>query len=379
MILALPPFHRPHRDRFLRIAALLMIAFCHAIFSPACSAQTYIYSGPAAPAVVSAAPLNDQDLDQLTAPIALYPDPLLAQLLPASTYPLDIVAAEQWSRANPTATDSMIDAQPWDPSIKALLHYPTVIAMMASDISWTQRLGEAYVNQPADVMNSIQRLRAQAQAAGSLISTPQQQVVADDGAISIIPAQPDIIYVPQYDPAVCYVSHYNIGFSAGFGIGIWLDKDTDWHHHWINEGIHWDHDHWDHRFHPLPHPVGHTVVVEHRPEVHQWVRDPARPLVVHVDHPAVDEHRGYVPPHVEPAPPPHAFGDVDKPRVEVEHEEDRGRASLHEPAVVHPVPPPRVEAPHVEPPHVEPPHAAPVRAPEPAHQEAPHGGPPGHH
>ena len=377
-----------HHNRIAARLSLSLIALAAMTLPVACSAQTYYYPGPAAPVPVNFAPLSDEDLDQLTAPIALYPDPLVAQILPAATYPLDVVAAEQWSRANPTVPQQSIDAQPWDESVKALIHYPAVLDMMTNDIAWTQRLGEAYINQPADVMNSIQRLRAQAQAAGSLISTPQQQVVVDDGEISIIPAQPEVIYIPEYDPATIYIRRGPLRFSPGFGIGIWLDKDTDWHRHWINEGVHWDHTHWDHREHPVPHgPAYHP---QPHPDVHQWQRNPEKPVIVHVDHPQHDEHHGYAPPHAAPTPPP--IGDI-RPRQEVEHEEARGRQSLHQPAPVHA--PPHVDTPrpaaHAPPPNVnspQPSHPPPPRvdspqpahaSPPPEHNDAGHGAAPGHH
>jgi hypothetical protein len=235
-------------------------------------AQTYYtpgYTAPPAPAYgAPAAPaLTADQLDQLLGPIALYPDPLLTEILAASTYPQDIAAAQQWLQYFPTPSEDDINGQPWDPSVKAIVHYPTVLSMMASQPDWTAALGSAFANQPQDVMNSVQRLRAQAQAAGTLVNTDQQQIVSDDGSIEILPAQPDVIYVPEYDPTVVYVAHPGvfqpwITFGAPCGVGIWLDLSWDWHLHHVNEGVRWGHD-WHHPV--FDHP-------------HEWHHNPARPI-----------------------------------------------------------------------------------------------------
>jgi hypothetical protein len=157
-------------------------------------------------------------LDQLLAPIALYPDPLLAQILMAATYPLEVLEAANWSKNNPTLTgDAALAAvkdKGWDASVASLVAFPQVLAMMDSKLDWTQKVGDAMIAQQADVAASIQRLRAQAQTAGTLKSTPQQTVSteppsagAPDGtppAIVIQPANPDTVYVPTYDPNVVY-------------------------------------------------------------------------------------------------------------------------------------------------------------------------------
>lgn len=150
-------------------------------------------------------PLTPTQLDQLTAPIALYPDPLLAIVLPASTFPLDLAIASQWLDANPTPTDDQIAAQLWDPSIQSLAHYPAIFHLLADDLAWTRQLGLAYANQPADLKKSIQRLRAKARAVGTLTNTPEQTVIIENHYIQILPAEPQVIYVPVYDPSVCYI------------------------------------------------------------------------------------------------------------------------------------------------------------------------------
>jgi hypothetical protein len=178
------------------------------------------------------APFTAEELDELLAPIALYPDPLLAQILPAATFADQIdLAARYVGQYGPSAR---IGSQPWDVSVKAVAHYPGVLSMMDQRYDWTVSLGQAYINQPQDVMDAIQRLRAEAETNGNLGSTPEQQVVEDGGVISIDPAAPDMIYVPQYDPVAVYVEasapgYGFITFGTGFIIGAWLNRDCDWH------------------------------------------------------------------------------------------------------------------------------------------------------
>ncbi len=194
---------------------------------------------PVAPAAQPQVALTPAQIDQLVAPIALYPDPLLAQIFPAATYPQDLAAAQQWLQAYPNVTEDDIQAQNWDPSIKALIHYPTVLQWMTQNMDWTAALGAAFLNQQQDVMASVQRLRAQALADGSLKSTPQQLVINDNGVIQIEPANPDTICVPQYDPNAVYEQPTTIAFSVGIPIGLWLDNDCDWHNHDIIVGCGW--------------------------------------------------------------------------------------------------------------------------------------------
>jgi hypothetical protein len=178
-------------------------------------------------------PYTPEQLDNLLAPIALYPDPLLAQVLPAATFVDQVQQAAGWVQSNGT---NGIDDQYWDVSVKAVAHYPMVIQMMANRIDWTTSVGQAYVNQSTDVMASVQRLRALARSQGNLYSTPQQQVVYQGGYIQIVPAQPQYIYVPTYDPGVVYVQRHGSGsglgaliaFGAGLAIGAWLNRDVDW-------------------------------------------------------------------------------------------------------------------------------------------------------
>ena len=172
-------------------------------------------------------------LDNLLAPIALYPDPLLAQVFPAATFVDQVQQAADWVRSNGL---NGIDYQNWDVSVKAVAHYPMVIGMMGQRVDWTTSIGQAYVNQSTDVMQSVQRLRGMARLRGNLYSTPQQAVIYQGGYIQIVPAQPQYIYVPTYNPQVVYVQPHTqvvamgavIGFGTGLMIGAWLSRDCDW-------------------------------------------------------------------------------------------------------------------------------------------------------
>ncbi len=153
---------------------------------------------------------NVEQLDALLAPIALYPDQLLTQILMAATFPLQVVEAARWIEdpANKALTGDALTAalapQPWDPSVKSLVPFPQVLAMMNSQLDWLQQLGFAVSVQQSAVMESVQRLRRQAQAAGQLQTTAQQVVTTQDQVIVIAPAQPTVVYVPTYNPTVVY-------------------------------------------------------------------------------------------------------------------------------------------------------------------------------
>jgi hypothetical protein len=218
------------------------------IAAPATEAQTTVSSTPAP---IFAA----QQLDQLVAPVALYPDELLGQILMAATYPLEVVEAQRWLQDpnNRTLTgDALATAlaqQDWDPSVKALVPFPQVLQMMNDRLDWMQKLGDAFLSQQADVMDAVQRLRRQAQASGTLVSTPQQVVTSDGQTIAIEPANPNLVYPPYYDPRAVYGSwpdpdyppyyfppppDYVYGPSLFFGFGIaviptfWGWDHMDW-------------------------------------------------------------------------------------------------------------------------------------------------------
>jgi len=202
---------------------------------------------------------RQEELDQILAPIALYPDSLLAQILMAATYPLEVVQADRWVRSNrnlpPDALNDALDRQNWDPSVKALVPFPNILTMMSERLDWTQQVGDAFLAQEADVMATIQDLRAKAYAAGNLRST-QQQTVSRQGAIIVIePASPQVVYVPVYSPMVVYGNWWYPAYPpvviypyppsafvmAGvitFGVGIAIA--SAWNHGWG----HWD---WGHR------------------------------------------------------------------------------------------------------------------------------------
>ena len=221
--------------------------------------------------------MSAAQLDQLTAPIALYPDPLLGAVLTASTYPLEVVEAARWldepanSGLQTDALAGALQQQSWDTSVKSLVSFPDVLKMMNRNLQWTERLGDAFLAQESDVMDSVQRLRQRATAAGSLRSTPQQTVSTDDQAVSIEPSSPRVVYVPYYDPSVVYgpwlwpeyppfyfgiapgivVGDLLIGFGLGIGIGgpFWGAWGWDWRHHGFNAphrpgepGHPWHHD-----------------------------------------------------------------------------------------------------------------------------------------
>jgi hypothetical protein len=156
----------------------------------------------------SAKTFKQEELDQILAPIALYPDSLLTQVLMASTYPLEIVQADRWAKQNKAmkgdALTTALEAQPWDPSVKSLVNFPQVLTMMSEKLDWTQKLGDAFLAQQKDVMASIQRLRHKAQETGNLKTTEEQVVKVEKEVIIIESASPQVIYVPAYNPTVVY-------------------------------------------------------------------------------------------------------------------------------------------------------------------------------
>jgi uncharacterized membrane protein YgcG len=223
---------------------------------------------PGAPAAPEqTAPISPQQLDDLVAPIALYPDTLLSQILVASTYPLEVVEAQQWLQQNANLKgQALVNAaqkQNWDPSIQALVVFPDVLARLNQDIRWTTDLGNAFLAQQADVMAAVQRLRSQAQANGKLSSTPQQQVTTEtqngQQAIQIQPVDPGVIYVPTYNPEWVWgppvFGYYpplfyppigvgfgfypgiDLGFYFGGGWGLWGGFGWGWGPNWFGGGI----------------------------------------------------------------------------------------------------------------------------------------------
>ncbi len=249
------------------LLCLLSLALLFATLPPSLSAQDAQAPPPQdtqAPSQSGQAPpyaqQTPEQLQRLVAPIALYPDSLVAQILAASTFPEQVVEADRWVQAHPDlkgeALAQAVDQQPWDPSVKALAAFPSVLGNMDKNLSWTSSLGDAYYNQQQDVMDAIQVMRHKAQAAGALKST-QQEVVKDEGSdIDIEPASPDVVYVPAYNPWLVYGYPIEawpgwypypgiwfggpyLNFGVGFGIGWfggfgwgWGHWGFDWHNHY---------------------------------------------------------------------------------------------------------------------------------------------------
>lgn len=199
---------------------------------------------------VAAESWTAEELENLLAPIALYPDPILAQVLVAATYPEEIAAAATYARRN--GTDGL-DDQPWNISVRAVARYAPVLNLMAEGEEWTIALGQAYVEQPKDVMTAVQQLRRMAQWQGNLVDTDEQRIVEERKVIRIEPAQSRVIYVPTYDPAVVYFRPVYVSrahpaywsWGIGYPIGAWLTYDFDWwgpgvyYHGWYASGPRW--------------------------------------------------------------------------------------------------------------------------------------------
>ena len=206
---------------------------------------------PPAQRTIQATQQSAEDLSQLAAPIALYPDTLVVQILAAATYPTEVVEAERWIQQHSGLTGNalaqQVDLQSWDPSVKALTEFPSVIALMDKNLSWTSSLGEAYANRPQSVLDAVQLMRQRAQQAGNLKSTSQETVTAQGQTIVIQPADPEVVYVPEYDPWGVYgpsevfypgwidgpgvfVGGPVVSFGWGIGIGAFAGFGWGWHH-----------------------------------------------------------------------------------------------------------------------------------------------------
>jgi hypothetical protein len=195
-----------------------------------------------------AAPMSQSELRALVAPIALYPDNLVAEVLAAATFPDQVAIASYWLQQHKNLTGSAlvqaVNEQSWDASVKGLTQFPSVLGNMANSLSWTSQLGEAYHTQKSAVMTAVQALRAQAKSDGNLKSTPQMTVVQQSPQTIVIePANPQVVYVPQYDPAVIYGYPYvtpgytagdvalagAVSFGAGVALGALADSGWGWH------------------------------------------------------------------------------------------------------------------------------------------------------
>lgn len=218
------------------------------------------------------------ELHQLVAPIALYPDSLVGQILAASQYPTQIVEAQRWVQGNSGLSPAQLaqgaNSQSWDPSIKSLTAFPKVLDNMNTNLSWTSALGEAYYSDPQGVLKAVQVMRAQAQAAGTLQSNDQQKVVTQGQTIIIEPANPQVIYVPQYNPTVVYgapVAAYPgysnsdllltgvLAFGAGIAVGALIGSSDGW-----------GSNNWDCNWHGGNVSYNHNVYVSNSNNYHGW-------------------------------------------------------------------------------------------------------------
>jgi hypothetical protein len=253
-------------DRSRRILFFLMSSSMMAFLQGGCVTEQ-VHAQPPAPAAPlrsSVAQPPTENLEQLVAPIALYPDALIAQILAAAAHPTEIVEADRWLQQHPDlkgdALAKAVDTQPWDPGIKALTQFPELLAMMDKNLSWTSALGEAYVNGSQNVLDTVQVMRHRAQQAGNLKSSPQESVTTQAETIEIEPSDPQIVYVPEYDPWLVYgdpLAFYpgwigvpglffdgpGIEFGLGIGIGLfggfgwgWYGWGTDWPGHYLIHG-----------------------------------------------------------------------------------------------------------------------------------------------
>jgi len=250
----------------MRWTALKLSMFVFLLFAPV---TAWAQSQSAPPAASGEQLLKPEELEALVAPIALYPDTLLAQILMASTYPLEVVQAERWANENKNLKDDQlkaaVDKQAWDETVKALVATPDVLKMMSSKLDWTEKLGDAVLAQQPDVMDAIQRLRSKAQANNKLSSTKEQKVSVkqeqNKQVIVIEPTNPDTIYVPYYDPKVVYggwsypsyppyyfgypgyipgaVIGAGLAFGAGYALGRWATGGNYWggNVNWGNNNI----------------------------------------------------------------------------------------------------------------------------------------------
>jgi hypothetical protein len=245
-----------------RPLAVLIAAMGVGAATPALSQQP-ASAPPQAAAPAGAKTFSQQDLDQLLAPIALYPDALLAQILMASTYPLEVVSAARWSKANPGVKDKALEAemqkQAWDPAVKGLTSVPKVLEQMNEKLDWTQKLGDAFLAQQKEVMATVQSLRAKAAAAGNLKTTPQQTVKTEaPGATTVYiieSPKTEVVYVPTYNPTVvygtwaypayppysmyppAYVYPPGVAFATGVVVGAAIWGNTNWNNNNVNINV----------------------------------------------------------------------------------------------------------------------------------------------
>lgn len=340
------------------------MAFVHWSLALAFAASTAFAQAP--PAAGNAPVFSQQELDQMLAPIALYPDPLLSQILMAATYPLEIVEAARWASANPglraDEATRAVAAQPWDPSVKSLVAFPRILALMDQRLDWTQRLGNAVLAQQAQVMDTVQELRRRANNAGNLRSSDQMRVEDQGGSIALEPVNPQIAYVPYYDPLTIYGPWWWPGFppvywpawpgyyvrpgiSVGFvwGVGVAISAGFffgafDWPRHRFNVVHVNNHYYRPGRVNvspgPWQHDADHRRGVPYRGEAvrQQYRRPDAAP-----DGGSRSEFRGRQP-QLVPPPAPRAFEGIRAGGRQTREFSTRGQASMQP----HVAPAPRV-------------------------------------
>ena len=257
------------RTRTHRSICNCVAVLCTAALLPGQSFATTLAASPAqaepqaAASEAAAVSVPPEQLDSLVAPIALYPDPVLAQVLAASTYPLELLQLHQWLQKNPGLKDKAlleaVEKQPWDPSIQAMAGLPDLVKRLSDDIQWTTDLGNVFLAQQSDVMEAVQRMRRKAHDKGTLTSTPQQtvqtQVIEREQVIVIEQAEPEVIYVPEYDPYWAYgepfypypsIYYPTGGLALSFGVGIamgafWGNGGWGWGPGWGNNNLQINH------------------------------------------------------------------------------------------------------------------------------------------
>jgi hypothetical protein len=260
------------RVRFLSRQLLAMLL---------CVSVAFAQTPPAAP---TQPVFTQQELDQMLAPIALYPDSLLSQILMASTYPIEIVQAARWSKANPNLKGDeavkAVEQNNWDPSVKSLVAFPQILAMLDEKLDWMERLGDAFLSQQQQVMDTVQSLRQKAEAAGNLKSDERVRVESQPQSIVIEQANPEVVYVPYYDPYVVYGPWWWPGYPPvywgpwpgyyaypGYGAGFWWGVGITVGFGFFFGAFDWPHHHativnvYPHYYRPPPHaqnvPPGH--------------------------------------------------------------------------------------------------------------------------
>ena len=285
------------RAKWVRSVASAAIIACLATAAAPAQAPT---PAPAEQAASQASPqLAPGPLDQMLAPIALYPDELLGQVLIAAGYPLEVVQADRWLQDPNNAALSgdrlaaAMDEQSWDPSVKSLVAFPHVLHMMDGQLDWTESLGEAFIDNPGAVMDAVQRLRRQAEAAGRLRSNAQEVVTDQDGEITIEPASTQTVYLPDYEPSVVFAPWPYPDWPPYYFPGYWDEcAFDDFGYCWFAVPIVfplWGWDHWDWRHHRIDIDRDrYTALNRGRPPLGNgaWEHDPA--------------HRGNVP-YLSPA------------------------------------------------------------------------------